>query len=157
MNNPWELQLGGLTYSESHTKETNARDSSGRFVKGMTSCNKGKKPHEWMSEEGRKRSIEAGTKNLKTGYHGNRSPNAGRKPIPVIGIDSNCKVKRYASLKEAQKATGAIWTNIRRSCELNRKQTPHLQSGMINTDHACLGIRWYYEDDVQIWTSKTRK
>ena len=123
---------------------------NGRFLKGHTPANKGKKWSEYMSKRGQ-RKAKKGWKNLDL-YRPKGSPSAGRKKKAVIAVNDTGKWLYFPSIAEAGRLMG-IWSdNIARCCRLNqaRKQG---QNGNVNTNHKYKGIRFYFESDP-VWTEK---
>lgn len=72
---------------------------------------------------------------------------------PVVGITDDGRLLQFISSAAAAKKCNMNARDIRRTCYDNMRKAPHKQSGKINTDHKCKGIRWYFEEDEQ-WMSK---
>ena len=89
--------------------------NKGRFVKGHTPHNKGKKWSEWMSEEGQ-------AKALSGLYHGGRHGIGGQNAIAIVGINKDGKECFFDSSKDAERKTGIDARNIRHCCEGHRKR-----------------------------------
>jgi hypothetical protein len=107
---------------------------NGRFLKGHTPFNKGKKMSEWM--DGRK--IKKVMKCLELGRTGN--PNIpGSNKRQVIGIRGGKIVGVYPSLDAAGRRLGLFSQNIRHCCRGRRKR--------------CGGITWFYESDFEKWSN----
>jgi hypothetical protein len=100
----------------------------GRFVKGYTPHNKGKKASEWMDAEKLKKNIENLNKfrvpNMKLG---------GMNKRKVVAIDSTGKFIVFPSLKTAGIYYGIPASNISKVCKGERKFAK--------------GIKFFYEDD----------
>ena len=123
---------------------------NGRFLKGHTPANKGKKWSEFMSKRGQ-RKAKKGWKNLVL-YRADRSPEAGRKKKAVIAVNDTGKFLFFPSVSEAGSLLGISHDNISRCCRDNqaRKQG---RNGNVNTNHKYKGIRFYFENDP-VWTEK---
>ena len=98
---------------------------NGRFLKGHTPHNKGKKWEEWMDMRKAKKVIRIGTMNLR--------PNmniGGWNKKKVVSVDADGAWKLYSSAVAAAEATGNIRRNISHCCQGKRKR--------------CGGLRWFY-------------
>lgn len=146
----WELKIA--------PERKNRNPVNGRFVKGCTSYNKGRKWDKWMSKRGQKKAL----KNLELSRKlYKRPPHAGRKKRKVIAVNDHGKFICFNSISEV-----GIWIrgtkgNVRRCCKLNsqRKTLKNVKGEMtdrVNTDHKYKGVRFYFEDD-SIWLDKVKK
>lgn len=124
---------------------------NGRFLKGHTPANKGKKWSEYMSRRAQQR-ARRGWKNLELHRHRGGS---GRPEKPVIAVNDTGKWLYFPSVAEAGRLMGIKRDNIARCCRLNqaRKQG---QNGNVNTNHKYKGIRFYFESDP-VWTEKIKQ
>lgn len=140
---------------------------NGRWLKGVTPFNKGKKWSEYMSEDAQRRSAK-GWKNLDLHRNKNgRSDAAGRAARKVVIVFDDGSWTVLPSLSAA-----ALWMkgrtginyqreNVRRCCKMNREpriihNTRGKATDRVNTDHRYYGVRFYYESDVEIWTKKIK-
>ena len=123
---------------------------NGRFLKGHTPANKGKKWSEYMSKRGQ-RKAKKGWKNLDL-YRPKGSPSAGRKKKAVIAVNDTGKWIYFPTVAEAGRLMGISKDNISRCCRENEAGTKN-RKGLINTDHKYKGLRFYYESDEK-WTTK---
>lgn len=102
-------------YIEPERRNRNA--INGRFLKGNTPHNKGKKWDEWMDMRKAKRVKRIGLRNL----HG-RSDIAGWNAEPVFALDDDGNtVAWFASSNDAERKTGICGRNIRAVLEGKRK------------------------------------
>ena len=101
---------------------------NGRFVKGMTPHNKGRKWSEWM--DGRK------ARRVKRNLTHTGNPNLpGWNKKAVAGV-KNGKVVFFESANDADRKTGITARNIRHCCAKHRK-------------HAG-GCQWFFADDSEL-------
>lgn len=121
---------------------------NGRFLKGHTPANKGKKWSEYMSKRAQRRARK-GWKNLE--LHRPRG-GPGRPDKPVIAVNDTGKWLYFPSVAEVGRQMGIRKENILRCCRYNqaRKQG---HNGNVNTNHKYKGIRFYFESDP-VWTEK---
>ena len=140
----YELTLG----SERPTRNA----VTGRFMKGHVPANKGKKWDDFMPKRAQKRCAK-GWKNLESHRH-HRWDNSGRQPKPVIAIYEN-KLLYFGSIHAAGEWCHALCENVQRCCALNSHPTGRGKAAQ-NTDHRCKGVRFYYESDHAIWSSKIK-
>ena len=118
---------------------------NGRFLKGHTPTNKGKKWSEYMPKRSQRRCRKGWINIVK--YRPTKRPDvAGRCRKPVIAVTDDGKWCVLPFIGAAGKWCGGNRENVRRCCILNGK---HLK----NTDHKYKGVRWYYESDNN-WTTK---
>lgn len=143
-----------MDYGELHLAPVvTGRDATtGRFLKGHVSYNKGKKWSEWMPLRSQKRAAK-GWKNLDKFRPKVPSPNAGRPRRPVIGVLDNGKWIYFDSLKTAAVRINGRRENIRRCCYWNMTEAG---AGRAGSDHQYKNIRWYYENDDK-WMSKIKE
>ena len=131
---------------------------TGRFVKGMTPRNKGKKWDEYLTPEAQAKARK-GWANIQLHRPTSRPETAGRRRKAVVGLTATGEVLRFVSLKEAGRYMQGCHENIRRCCKLNRdeqqlKDTKGNLTNRTNTDHTYKRIRWYYESDLK-WLYKS--
>lgn len=100
---------------------------TGRFIKGVSPWNKGKKMN-YKNESSRNLSVI----NLKKGQGGNHRNGAGHNKRPVVAIKDG-KFYVFPSATEASIKVGCGQTSITAACKKRIK--------------TCLGFKWYYEDD----------
>lgn len=142
-----ELRLGP------ERRETNA--VNGRFLKGHTSHNKGKKWDDFMSKAAQRRAAK-GWKNLeKYRYRAkeNRSAYAGRNKKAVIAVMDDGTWKYFPHVGIAGRWSGGTRENVGRCCRYNESRHVNKKNGKVNTDHRYKGVRFYFETD-SIWTTK---
>lgn len=132
----WELTLP--------PKRMDRNPKTGRFIKGRTPHNKGRKWSEWMSKRGQKRVAKC-FKNIIVHRH---IITPGWNKRAVVAIDSDGRWAVVESATAAAKKVGTTQCNITRCCILNR-------DAVKGDNHKCRGIRFYYEDDEK-WTTKIR-
>ena len=91
-------------------KERAGRNAvNGRFLKGHTPHNKGKKWSEWMDGRKAKRVKRIALKNLR-----GRMDLGGKNAIPIYALDKDGNTLAwFASSKDAQRKTGICARNIR--------------------------------------------
>ena len=137
---------------------------NGRFLKGHTPWNKGKKWSECFGERAQKR-MARGWKNLDKYRPKERPDNAGRCRKQVIAVLDDGKWLYFSYLGAAAKWCGGLRENVGRCCRLNAAKKvckidwrPYQKKGAsrINTDHRYKGVRFYFEDD-NIWTTKVKQ
>ena len=133
---------------------------TGRFVKGRTPFNKGKKWDEYMSQRSRKRAAK-GWKNLKK-YRPERSDRAGAPKKKVIMLDDKGLYREFESLHAAARWLKHKPESIGNCCRANQSCTVLKRdwgrgrrgcNEYVNTDHKYMGYRWYFETDRQ-WIDK---
>ena len=127
---------------------------TGRFMKGHTPANKGKKWSEYMSKRAQKRAAK-GWKNLDKYRPKTRPDNAGRIRKQVIAVMDDGAWLYFSSVSSAAAWIGRMQENVGRCCRLNQSRHVNRFTGKVNTDHRYLGVRFYFEDD-DIWTTKIK-
>lgn len=100
---------------------------TGRFLKGHTPSNKGRKWSEWMSKKSQLHAMK-GWKNLK-----GRRDIGGWNAKKVVMIREDGRWFVFSSASEAGRKTGIQDTNIRSYCRKKRRTAG--------------GFRWFYESD----------
>ena len=134
----------GELYLGEDRPQRNAK--TGRFLKGCTPYNKGKKWDECLSPESQEH-CRRGWENLKTHRPKRHSPLAGnRPPREVIALNDEGQWRVLPSITKAAEWAGCATNTVWRCCRNNAR---HLK----NTDYKCKGFRFYYETD-DIWLSK---
>lgn len=118
---------------------------TGRFMKGHIPFTKGKKWSDFMPKRSQKRSMK-GWKNLHK-YRCCGHPNAGRPKKQVVGIYPDGSWKVFPYTVAAAASVNGSRHNIARCCRLNA-------SDKTNTDHKYMGVKWYYENNLQLWKTK---
>lgn len=111
----------------------NKNPINGRFVKGSTPHNKGRKWDDWMSKEAQARLREA----LKTTGRP-RMDIGGWNKKAVIMVDKDGNHAWFESSLAAEKATGVRARNIRHCCNKQRGSAG--------------GYRWFHFDSDE-WTN----
>ena len=125
----------------------------GQFTKGTPPPNKGKSWSEWMPLEHQARVKAIAIRNL----HGRRKGDAPTNNKSVIAIDSEGRISRHNSIKDASEYFRIGRENVGRCCKCNRRGAePSKGWKRINTNHRYMGIRFYYEDDVALWSNARR-
>jgi hypothetical protein len=140
---------------ELHTGEpvrVNRRDEKGRFAKGHKPFNKGKNWDEYLSPEKQRKVKEIGVKNLRPLPKGVEAHNA----LPIISIDAENRMLRHKSITHAAKFFGICRENIGRCARQNSAMIPNKKTGKVNTNHRYMGIRFYLEDAVHLWSNARR-
>ena len=133
------------------TAASKGRDPrTGRFVKGSTPANKGKRWSEFMSKRGQRRASK-GWRNLIE-HRCERPANAGRPKVPVIGIRiSDGRWWRFPSLTVAEEKTGVRQENIRQ-CALHIRSNKKSKA----VRKSAGGFRWFLESDDE-WMRQVMK
>lgn len=132
-------------------RQETGRDKLGRWTKGHTTHNKGKKWDEYISKRGQRR-CQRGWKNIIE-HRGHRPDNAGRPRRQVIAVLDDGSWRFFKDILTAALFCGGQRTNVRRCCEQNAKHHHDVRNGAVNTDHKYMGVRFYYESD-DTWTNK---
>ena len=132
---------------------------TGRFMKGHTPANKGRKWSDYMGKRAQKRAMK-GWKNLDTHRPTTRPDTAGRCRKEVIAVMDDGSWHHFSYLGTAAEWCVGSRENVGRCCRLNQEHrplnNPHGKpTGKVNTDHRYMGIRFYFESDSQ-WTRKIR-
>ena len=128
---------------------------TGRFMKGHTPANKGKKWSEWMGKRAQKRAAK-GWANLDKYRPTTRPDNAGRCRKQVIAVLDDGRWCVLPYIGAAGEWVGGNRENVRRCCQYNLRRHVNKKTGAVNTDHKYKGIRFYYESD-NIWTLKVKQ
>lgn len=139
------MEYGELTLSPVFTGRN---PLNGRFLKGHTPDNKGKKWSEYMSKRSQKRSAK-GWRNVIIHRPKVRSDVAGRCRKRVIAVLDDGKWLVFPYIGAAAAWVEGRRENVCRCCKLNT-------SGAGNTDHKYYGVRFYYESS-NVWLSKIYK
>lgn len=146
----WELKIG--------PERLNRNPLNGRFIKGYTPYNKGKKWSDFMSKRTQKKCLE----NLKKGRELSFRPqNSGRKKKKVVAVNDKGKFIVFSSIKDAGTLFNCNWANVKRCCKMNQDRTTlkdnkGKMTDRVNTDHRYKGVRFYFENDP-IWMEKIKK
>lgn len=141
--------------------------TNGRFAKGHTPHNKGKKWSEFMSEQGQ-RNSKKGWNNLELHRPTKRPDTAGRCRKPVVAINLFGKLFVFPDTKKAAEfLVGGCRANISHCCRCNHNGLKPTYKPFAkklgkkptktNTDHSYMGLRWYFEADIDIWKDKVMK
>ena len=143
-----------LTFAERPKTDRNLK--TGRFLKGMTPHNKGKKWADYLDERKQKKVMRIALQNLETARRlGHCGTAGGRKKKPIIAVLDNGEWLIFPESKAAAAWCGGLRDNICRCCRENERTTL-TKSGKVNDEHKYLGVRWYFEYDDK-WTNKIRK
>ena len=143
-----------LTFTDIPKTDRNLK--TGRFIKGMTPHNKGKKWADFMDVRKQKKVLKQALKNLETArWLGHCGKAGGRNKKPIIAVFDNGEWLIFPEGKSAAKWCGGYRCNINRCCRENERTTL-TKSGKVNDNHKYLGVRWYFESDDK-WTNKIRK
>lgn len=129
--------------------------ANGRFLKGHTPHNKGKKWGEWMTKKGQKRSAK-GWRNFEEHRPKTRPDTAGRCRKVVVAVMDDGRWCVFSYTVEAAEWVGGIQENVCRCCRFNQRRHVNLKTGMVNTDHKYKGVRFYFESDG-IWTTNVMR
>jgi hypothetical protein len=127
---------------------------TGRYMKGHVPHNKGKKWNDYTTKRAQ-RGMRKGWKNLNKHRPKTRPDNAGRCMKPVIAVLDNGKFLYFRYTGAAAEWRRGDRGNISRCCRLNERPLSPVRK-KLNTDHRYKGVRWYYEDNDIIWTSKIK-
>lgn len=143
----WELKMA--------PERKNRNPVNGRFVKGCTPYNKGKKWDEYMSKREQKKRLE----HLHR-FNG-RCPGSGRPKISVVAVNDHGRYLFFDSIIEASQWVGVRHENVRQCCCMNRdrkllRTTSGKLTNKVNTDHKLKGIRFYFKSDPT-WMEKIKK
>lgn len=142
-------------------KRANRDPNTGRFVKGATPHNKGKRWSDYMDEKGVKK-CAVGWANLdkyRKQYDG--VTHFGRPQRKIVAVTDEGKFIVFASAQKAAEWCGGKKGCVRSCCyhNLSRKRlhTSHgVPTDKVNTDHKYKGVRFYFEND-NVWTKKIDK
>lgn len=128
---------------------------TGRFLPGHVPSNKGKTWDEYMSK-GAQSNARKGWRNLERMHSPGHPPTigAGRCRKKVVSIDENGRLKMFPFIGAAANYYGIVRENVRRCCQENARLHVNKKTGKINTDHRYMGLRFYFEADVEIWKDK---
>lgn len=127
-----------------------SRNVKGQFTKGHKPYNKGKKWEDYMSKRQLERARRSACKNIARARL-MRVNYPGRPTKKIIAVDERGQWTCFESIKDASLKLDIDKSNISRCAGLNLKAE---REGLINTDHHCYGIRFYYESSL-LWFQKT--
>lgn len=133
-----------------HNKGRNL--ANGQFLPGHEPHNKGMSWDEYVGKRAQKR-MKRGWKNLDKYRPKERSEKSGRSKKPVIVIDKEGNWKYFSDGNIASENLGICKSNVYRCCRENEKGTVDQRTGKQNYDHACRGLRFYFETDSK-WISR---
>ena len=136
--------------------QTGRNLKTGRFLKGMTPHNKGKKWADFMDGRKQKKVMRIALQNLETARRlGHCGKAGGRNKKPIIAVLDNGEWLMFPESKTAAAWCGGLRENICRCCRENEATT--LTKGKkVNDNHKYLGVRWYFESDDK-WTLKIKR
>ena len=136
--------------------QTDRNLKTGRFLKGMTPHNKGKKWSEWMDGRKAKKVKKQALANLDNARRlGHCGTAGGRNKRPLIAVLDNGEWLVFPESQSAAKWCGGDRSCISRCCRKNDVTT--LTKGKkVNDNHKHMGVRWYFESDNK-WTLKIKK
>ena len=106
-----------------------------------------------MSKEGQERS-KRGWSNLDRFRSQNAHLHGGKPKRKVIGLHDDGRLIVFPSIEEAARWRKGHPADVRRCCLDNRSLAVNKRNGKVNTNHKYLGMRFYYEDDIDIWKNK---
>jgi hypothetical protein len=129
--------------------------TNGRFAKGHTPANKGKKWGEYMSKRAQRRASK-GWANLDKFRPNTRPDNSARCRCQVVAVKDDGTWCVLPYIGAAGEWIGGCRENVRRCCKSNKKRHVNKKTGKVNTDHKYMGVRFYYESD-SIWTTKIKQ
>lgn len=145
----YELNFTGIPQTDRNLK-------TGRFLKGMTPHNKGKKWADFMDGRKQKRVMRIALQNLETARKlGHCGKAGGRNKRPIIAVLDNGEWLVFPESKSAAAWCGGLRENVCRCCRENER-TMLTKGGKVNDNHRYLGARWYFESDDK-WTLKIKK
>ena len=124
--------------------------------KQRTSPRKGKTWDDFMSKESQDRCAK-GWNNLNIYRKGAFKNSRGKSGMPgrqVVAVFDDGRFEKFESIKQAGRFAEVRYSCVSVCCtrNLERKEFKR-KKGTSCTDHRCMGIRFYYEDDP-IWTTK---
>lgn len=126
--------------------KTRQKDAKGRFVKGYTPHNKGKKWDEYFSEETQKKIL----KNLKhVGGYKNRNTKK------VIAITESGKWMVFPSAREFARCQHVIASGVYRCVRQNSTDLYPNEKRTAGTEYKIHGMRLYYEAS-KVWLDKIK-
>jgi len=140
---------------------TGINKQTGRFMKGHTPANKGKRWGDYMSRRSQRRSAK-GWKNLDKCRPTTRPDTAGRSRKQVVAVMDDGTWELFSYVGEAAEWVGGNRENVGRCCRANQSKRvlsrdwrPGQKRGAsrVNTDHRYIGVRFYFESDG-VWTKK---
>lgn len=145
----YELNLTEIPQTDRNLK-------TGRFLKGMTPHNKGKKWSEWMDRRKQRRVKKQALANLDNARRSGHCGTAGgRNKRPIIAVLDNGEWLIFPESKTAAEWCGGERGNVCRCCREN-EATTLTKSGKVNDNHKYLSVRWYFESDNK-WTLKIKR
>ena len=124
--------------------------------KRRTSPRKGKTWDDFLSRESQERCAK-GWENLniyrKTAVRNSRGK-SGTPGRQVVAVFDDGRFEKFESLEQAGRYVGVNYTCISVCCKRNKEgKAFKRRKGIPYTDHRCMGVRFYYEDDP-IWITK---
>ena len=128
---------------------------TGRFLPGHIPANKGRKLDEYCSKKAQRR-MRKGWVNVIKYRPKHRPDTSGRCRKPVAAISDDGRLTVYPFIGAAALAVGGSRESVRRCCAQNSHPTGSGKAAH-NTDHRYMGIRFYYESDHAIWSSKIKQ
>lgn len=143
-----------LTFAERPQTDRNLK--TGRFLKGMTPHNKGKKWADFMDGRKQKKVMRIALQNLDRARRlGHCGTAGGRNKKPIIAVLDNGEWLMFPESKAAAAWCGGNRYNVGRCCRENERTTL-TKSKKVNDNHKYLGVRWYFESDDK-WTNKIKQ
>ena len=136
--------------------QTDRNLKTGRFLKGMTPHNKGKKWADFMDGQKQKKVMRIALQNLETARRlGHCGKAGGRNKKPIIAVLDNGEWLMFPESKAAAAWCGGLRESICRCCRENERTTL-TKGGKVNDNHKYLGVRWYFDSDDK-WTLKIKR
>jgi len=142
----------GELYIESERSYRNP--VNGRFLKGHTPANKGRKWSEYLPKH-KQKNCSKGWKNLELHRNNGGGPNSGRPKKAVIAVTDEGKFLFFFYVDAAAQWCNGSRYNVARCCRQNQRGTLD-RNGAVNTDHKYMGYRFYFEND-NVWLDKIKK
>lgn len=145
-----------MSYGELHLPpiKQDRNPTTGRFNKGITPFNKGKKWSDYASKRTQKKMLK-GWMNVIKHRPTSRPDVAERCRKKVIAVMNDGTWLVFPYIGRAGEWLGGNRENVGRCCRANRARVVNKKTGKVNTDHRYKGIRFYYEDD-DIWLTKIK-
>ena len=143
----WELKMA--------PERKNRNPVNGRFVKGCTPYNKGKKWDEYMPKSEQEKRLKILHRNKW------RSPKSGTPKRSVVAVNDHGRYIFFDSISEVSKWAGIHIRTVRDCCIQNQQRkvlrsTNGKLTNKVNTDHKRKGIRFYFKSDPT-WMEKIKK
>lgn len=134
---------------------------TGRFLKGRTPDNKGRKWNEYISPQMQER-CKKGWENLDK-YRHKAAHKSGKPDRKLVAVDDEGRYRTFGNSLEAAQWLGrgnrenigrcARLNAERKICKINwRKGYRKRIGGELNDEHKYMGYKWYFYDDPNWWS-----